>query len=338
MIGKSLSELNLRLRQLLLFPLCLGIIAVITACENPGTTSHARKVAILQDKPQEWADALKTGFIEELQAQGFKLGEEITVIPRAAAGDPQALTTIADSFAKGDYTLIYSLGTQSTQEIFSRTKTKPIIFGAVTDPVKAGFFNRNLKQPLGNITGTQDLWPYPAQFDLIKTLLPNVKKIGIVYNSSEVNSQVSVEYIKAECQKRGIQLEERTITSESEVQLAISALLNQNIDLFFVPADNTAQTSAPTIIALCQQKKVPVFTGISGIVELGALATVGTNYTELGKVNARQAAEILRGKQARDVPVSIADKGDIYINLKAARSLGISVPDEIVKKSFKVIQ
>jgi putative ABC transport system substrate-binding protein len=317
---------------------CLGLMTLLSACGGSSTTTNAPKIAILQDKPQEWADALKTGFIQELEALGFRQGENVIIIPRAASGDPQALTTIADSFARGDFALIYSLGTQSTQEIFSRTKDKPIIFGAVTDPVKAGFYKDDLKHPLANITGTQDLWPYPAQFDLIKTLFPQIKKIGILYNSSEVNSQVSVDHIKAECQSRGIQLEERTVTAESEVQVAASALLNQGIDLFFVPADNTAQTSAPTIIALCQREKTPVFTGISGIVEQGALATVGTNYTELGKVNARQAAETLRGKQARDIPVSIADKGDIYINLKAAKSLGVSVPDEIVKQAFKVIE
>lgn len=324
--------LNQVLRYLVM--LVLAVLAVSTgSCDN----SRIPKIAILQDKPQEWADALKLGFTDGLIEQGIDVGTNVVLVPRSATGDPQALSTIADSFVQGDYALIYSLGTQSTQEIFNKTKTKPILFGAVTDPVKAGFFKDDLKQPLGNITGTQDLWPYPAQFDLIKTLLPNIKRIGIVYNSSEINSQVSVAYIKAECQKRSIQLEQRTVTAESEIQPAVAALLNQNIDLFFIPADNTAQTSSPTIIALCQQKKIPVFTGISGIVESGALATVGTNYYELGKVNARQAVEVLRhGKQAKDLPVAIAEKGDTYINLKVAQSLGITVPDDTLKKAFKV--
>jgi putative ABC transport system substrate-binding protein len=324
--------LNQVLCHLVLFGLV--VLAVSTgSCDN----SRIPKVAILQDKPQEWADALKLGFTDGLIEQGIDVGTDVVLVPRSATGDPQALSTIADSFVQGDYALIYSLGTQSTQEIFNKTKTKPILFGAVTDPVKAGFFKDDLKQPLGNITGTQDLWPYPAQFELIKTLLPNIKRIGVVYNSSEINSQVSVAYIKAECQKRSIELEQRTVTAESEIQPAVAALLTQNIELFFIPADNTAQTSSPTIIALCQQKKIPVFTGISGIVESGALATVGTNYYELGKVNARQAVEVLRhGKQAKDLPVAIAEKGDTYINLKVAQSLGITVPEDTLKKAFKV--
>jgi len=295
------------------------------------------RVAILQDKPQEWAESLKSGFMAGLKEQGLTPDKDIIVVARSANGDPQALSTIADSFVQGDYKAIYALGTQTTQEVFNRTKTKSILFGAVTDPVAAGFYRGDLKSPLGNITGTQDLWPYGAQFDLLKRLLPNAKRIGIIYNSGEVNSRVSVEAIRSEAKARGYTLEERAVTSEAEVQPAVAALLTKGIDLLFIPADNTAQTSSPTIIALCNQAKVPVFTGISGIVEGGALATVGCNYYELGKVNARQVVEIVRNKkQARDLPVDSARKGDVYINAATAQRLGITVPDDVLKSAVHV--
>jgi putative ABC transport system substrate-binding protein len=322
--------------------LCRSLLVmtfILVSLNSSCRETNVPRIAILQDKPQEWADALKLGFTDGLVELGVDISKDVVIVSRSGAGDPQALTTIAESFSQGRYALIYSLGTQSTQEVFSRAKSKPIIFGAVTDPIKAGLFKASLSQPLGNITGTQDLWPYPAQFDLIQALVPNIKKIGIVYNSSEINSQVSVNYIKSECQKRSIQLEERTITAESEIQTAVSAIISKGIQLFFIPADNTAQTASPSIISLCQQRKIPVFTGISGIVENGALGTVGTNYYELGKVNAKQAVEILlHGKEAKDLPVSIAEKGDIYLNLKAAKSLGILIPEDILKTAFKLYQ
>lgn len=256
-------------------------------CNRADSTTP--RIVIFQDKPQEWADALKLGFTEGLIGQGLDIGKDVILIPRSAAGDPITFSNMAETFARGNYVAIYTLGTQASQEVLNRTKDKNIIFGAVTDPVQAGLYKDNLQTPLGNITGTQDLWPYVAQFDLLQSFSPKVSKIGIVYNSSEINSQVSVRYIKAEAKKRNLALEERTVTSESEIQPAVAALLNQTIDMLFIPADNTAQTSSAVIIALCQQKGIPVFTGISGIVERGAIATVGTNYFELGKVNARQA-------------------------------------------------
>lgn len=314
----------------------LALLGVFVGCRR---TSSGPRIAILQDKPQEWADSLRAGFNNGLKESGLIPQKDVTVVIRSADGDARVLATIADSFVKEDYAAIYTLGTQTTQEVFNRSKTKNVIFGAVTDPVAAGFYKDNLQTPLGNITGTQDLWPYAAQFDLIQRLLPSIKRIGILYNASEVNSQVSVSYIRSECKARGIELEERVIASESEVQIATAALVGKNIDLLFIPADNTAQTSSATVIALCSQARVPVFTGISGIVEGGALATVGCNYYELGKVNAEQAVQILKlGKQARELPVQLAKRGDVYINLKSADALGIKVPEDIVKSAFKVFK
>ena len=195
-----------------------------------------------------------------------------------------------------------------------------------------------MNKPKSNITGTQDLWPYSAQFDLIVSLVSNAKKIGIVYNAAEVNSQVSVKHIQQECKKRDLTLLERSVIDEAQINASVAGLLDAGIDVFFIPADNTAQTSAQTIIAACLRKQIPVFTGIPGIVENGALGTVGTNYYELGRVNAWQVAQVLSGKSASEVPVRIADKGDLYLNLSVAKTLGITVPEDLKKRAVKVYE
>lgn len=291
------------------------------------------KVVVVQNKPQEWADALKLGLFDGLRNEGLKEGVDFIVVQKSAAGDPQGLTGLAEAVARQDAVVIYTLGTQATQTVFRAVRNKSIVFGAVTDPVKAGFYDGTLDKPLGNITGTQDLWPYPAQFDLLVKLLPNAKKVGIVYNASEINSQVSVEYIKNESEKRNLALLERTVTDEAQISIAVASLINTGIDAFFIPADNTAQTSAHTIIMACKRKQIPVFTGISGIVEKGALGTVGTNYYQLGLVNAEQIALILKGTPASKVPVRIAEKGDLYLNLKVAKEFGISIPNELINNA-----
>ncbi len=320
------------MRKIITVSIVLSLI--LLSCND---NNNIPKIGILQDKPQEWADALRAGFTEGLIEHGYESGKDFILISRTGMGDPIVMSSIAENFSFSDYSLVYGLGTQASQELFNTVKNKPIIFGAVTDPVQAGFFNDNLNNPHGMITGTQDLWPYPAQFDLIKILLPNIKNIGVVYSSNEINSQISIEYIKKEALKRNINILERTVSADNEIELAVNALLSKKIDLFYIPADNTAQTNSSIIISNCNRKKVPVFTGISGIVENGAIATVGTNYYELGKVNAKQAIEIIfNHKPTKDVPVAIADQGDIYLNLKVAKELGIIIPDEIIKKAFKI--
>ncbi|MGO8735467.1 MAG: ABC transporter substrate-binding protein [Terriglobia bacterium] len=299
----------------------------------------AKRVAIFELQPAEWADALMRGFNDGLRQHGFEVGKNVIVVTKSAAGDPLGAVTLAQTLVRQDYALVFALGTQASQDIFEAANNSlPLIFGAVTDPVKAGFYDGTLQKPRKNITGTQDIWPYSAQFDLIKQLLPNVLRIGIVYNSSEVNSQVSVQLIKDQCAKRNIQLLERTVTDESQVPMAVAGLLNARIDAFFVPADNTVQSDAQVVIAACMNKDVPLFTGIPGIVENGAVGTVGTNYYELGKVNGAQAAQILSGTPGRDIPVQVAEKGDLYLNLASIKKLGLHVQEDLVKKAFKVYQ
>ena len=118
----------------------------------------------------------------------------------------------------------------------------------------------------------------------------------------------------------------------------MAGLLNSGIDVFFIPADNTTQQNSSVIIAACMAKKVPVFTGISGIVENGAVGTVGTNYYELGKVNAGQAAKVLAGTPARQIPVQIADKGDLYLNMNTIKKLGLAVPEQLRKSAVKIYE
>lgn len=322
----------------LLLCVFLAASALVVGCTSGVEREALPRVAILQDKAQEWADAMKLGFYDGLSEGGMEPGTDLIVIVKSAAGDPTAMTALSESVAVGDYDVVFTLGTQASQIYFGVMKGGAMVFGSVTDPVKAGFYDGDLSQPLKNLTGTQDLWPYEAQFDLMRELLPNATTVGTVYNSGEVNSQVSLNFVKAEARRKQFAIVERTVTSQQEVDIAVASLLAEGVDALYIPADNTAQNASLVIIEAAMQKKVPVFTGISGIVENGALGTVGTNYYQVGKVNARQVIEILSGRPAAKVPVGVANKGDIYLNLVSARELGIRIPEEIRRRAFRIYE
>jgi putative ABC transport system substrate-binding protein len=315
-------------------------IAILGTVLAPGCTKKdgLPRIVVVQDKPAEWADALKLGFVDGLAENGFEPGKDVVVVHKSAAGEAQTLTALAQGLRGQGQSLVFTLGTQASQTVFSTVKDTPVLFGAVTDPVKAGFFDDSLDKPKGEITGTQDIWPYEAQFDLVKSLLPNLKSMGIPYNPGEINTQVSVARIREIAKLRGITLHEKPVLSQAEVAPAVAALLSESVDAVFLPADNTVQTAASTIIAACNARKIPVFTGIPGIVENGALATVGTNYYELGRVNGEMAARIVRGTKASEVRVSVARRGDIYLNKAAAQRLGITIPNELLQRAFKVYE
>ena len=323
--------------KVVLFALMAGFLCIAGTwgCGKSGPSSKVPKIAIVEDKAVQWADEVKEGFKVGLLRQGVA----VETVFRSAKGNPQSLSTIAEEVTKGNYQLIFTLGTQATEAVVPKLKNTPLIFGAVTDPVGAGLFDKDLQHPLGDITGTQTLWPYKAQFDMMKTLFPKLKKIGIVFNPDESNSRASVEYVREQCRKRKITLVERPATTATEIRNAVNALFEEKIDLLFIPQDNTVQASSRDIIDLCRKKRVPVFTGICEIVEHGALAAVGVDYYELGTANAGQAAEILfHGKKAAEMPVVVSEKGHFCFNARTARNLGIVVPEDIEKSAFKIYE
>lgn len=326
------------LRRVLLFVLMAALLCgSVSGCGQKKEPSLKEEptIAIVEDRPVEWTDEVKHGFEFGMSWRH----EAVKTVSLSAAGDPQRLRAIADDVARGNYQLVFSLGTQATEEVFRKLRNKPLIFGAVADPVAAGFFKKDLEHPLGNITGTQALWPYKAQFDMIRTLFPKLKQIGIVFNPNESNSQVSMNHIRAQCGKHNIRCVEMPATTTGEVRVAVNTLLNKKIDLLFIPQDNTAQASSRDIIGLCEKKKVPVFTGVCEIVEQGALAAVGVNYFELGKANAEEAAEILfQGKKAGEVPVATSEKSHFCFNQRVAKNLGVVVPEEIAESAFKIYE
>jgi putative ABC transport system substrate-binding protein len=180
------------------------------------------RVLIYQDKPEEWADALKIGFERELDARKV----HVTYVTKLV-GDDAGNNDSVSGIASEDYALIYALGTQASTKLFATVHNKPIVFGAVTDPVKAGLFNGNLAKPNGEITGTSDRWPYGAQFKLMKELVPRLKTLGVIYNPDEVNGRISVNFARGEAQKLRIRVLERRANSSTQVSSAVASLLQQ---------------------------------------------------------------------------------------------------------------
>jgi putative ABC transport system substrate-binding protein len=173
------------------------------------------------------------------------------------------------------------------------------------------------------VSGTSDYLPVEKQLDLMKKLLPNIKKIGVLYNTSEVNSEVQVDELK----NAAVDYEIITmgITSTNEVNNAINSLVKK-IDVLFVPTDNLVVSSLPIIVRSTLQEKIPIIASEQGSVENGALATAGINYYKLGYETGKMAVEILKGAEISNMPLKISEETDIFINEDTLKALGIPAP------------
>ncbi len=267
-------------------------------------------------------DQCREGFIQALEDNGYSDGKNIKLDYQNAQGEMNIAQTISKKFASEKKDLIFAIATPSAQASYNATKEIPILISAVTDPVKAGIV-KSMDRPDTNVSGTSDYLPVEKQLDLMKKLLPNVKKIGVLYNTSEVNSEVQVDELK----KTATEYEIITlgITSTNEVNNAINSLVKK-IDVLFVPTDNLVVSSLPIIVRSTLQAKIPIIASEQGSVELGALATAGINYYKLGYETGKMAVEVLKGTGISNMPLKISEETDIFINEDTLKALDIPTP------------
>lgn len=204
----------------------------------------------------------------------------------------------------------------------------PVIFTAVTDPVAAELANAD-GSPVGEITGTSDKLPLEQQLKMIREILPDAKTIGIMYTTSEVNSQSTITQYKAIAPDYGFEIVESGISSSADVPLAVDALINK-VDCITNLSDNTVVASLPVILDKAASKKIPVFGSEIEQVKIGCLAAMGLDYIELGKQTGKMAAQILKGeKKASQMNYETIKEAAFYGNTQVAEHLGVAFPESL---------
>ncbi|WFD09798.1 ABC transporter substrate-binding protein [Tepidibacter hydrothermalis] len=299
-------------------------VSILTGCGSKDDDKI--KIGITQIVEYSALDENREGFIKALEDGGYKDGENIDIDFQNAQGDIATTQTIAKNFVSQNKNLIYAISTPSAQAAYNSTKDIPIVISAVTDPVSAELV-KSLEQPKTNVSGTNDYVPVSKQLELIKTLVPNAKKIGVLYNTSEVNSEVQVNELKKYSKEYGYSVVEAGVTSTNEVNTAISSLVNK-VDVLYAPTDQLVVSSMPIIVQKTQEKNIPIIASEKGSVELGALATCGINYYELGYTSGKMAVEVLKGEDISKMPVKSGEEMEIIINKDSLKNLSIQKPDD----------
>jgi len=245
---------------------------------------------------------------------------------QVANGEVPLATQIAQQQVFKKPNVILALGTPSAQASKQATNKIPIIFGAVTDPVKAGLVN-SLEVPGGNVTGSSDQWPYEEQFKFFRSVLPDAKRIGIVLNPGESNTEASMKIIRYVAEKYGFEIVEAPVASTSEIFSAAKSLVGR-CDIFFAPADNTVLSGLGAFVQVARTNRIPLFVGDEGSVEKGGIATLGIDYYELGRETGKLVVEVLNGKDISKLPVVVGSSGKLVVNKEAMEFFNITIPKE----------
>lgn len=305
------------------------LVFIVTASLFAGCNTAAKSpkdtltVGLVQFIEHTSLDEIRTAFEDELETLATEKNMTVTVDYKNAQGEINLIPTICRGFVQDEVDVIVAIATPSAQGALSVTTDVPIIFSAVTDPVGAGLLE-NFSVPEGNITGVSDAIDVESIFSLADELTPGIETYGLIYNKSEDNSVSVIQQVKEYLESQNIGYVEKTVGNSSEVQLVTKVLL-EDCDGMFVPIDNTVASAMSVLAEEAKKMKVPVYTAADSLVQDGGLATVGVNYTELGKRTADMTLEVLQGAEISSLPVQVMEEGRPVVNEDTAKEIGVSV-------------
>ncbi|HEM5332876.1 TPA: ABC transporter substrate-binding protein [Streptococcus suis] len=299
----------------------MGLLT-LAACSSSSeqASSDVVKVGVLQYMEHESLTAAREGFVAELEANGYKEGEKLVLDYQNAQGDQANLQTISEQLIDGN-DIVLAIATPSAQSLATVSTETPIVFTAVTDPLSADLVE-SIEKPGGLLTGTSDQAPIDKQVELLGQAVPDAKTVGILYTTSERNSEVQVEQAKELLERAGYKVVVKGITSSNEVQDATTSLM-KDVDALFIPTDNTVASTMTMIGELSVEHKVPVIGGSTDMVDEGGLLTYGTNYEALGRQTAKMAIKIIEGANVSETAVEYPETVSLHVNEEMAQKLGI---------------
>ncbi|EKI0757489.1 ABC transporter substrate-binding protein [Vibrio cholerae] len=308
-----------------------AVLAGAALLSSQSIMAKTAKVAVSQIVEHPALDATRQGLLDGLKAKGYEEGKNLEFDYKTAQGNPAIAVQIARQFVGENPDVLVGIATPTAQALVSATKTIPIVFTAVTDPVGAKLV-KQLEQPGKNVTGLSDLSPVEQHVELIKEILPNVKSIGVVYNPGEANAVSLMELLKLSAAKHGIKLFEATALKSADVQSATQAIAEKS-DVIYALIDNTVASAIEGMIVAANQAKTPVFGAATSYVERGAIASLGFDYYQIGVQTADYVAAILEGKEPGSLDVQVAKGSDLVINKTAAEQLGITIPEAVLARA-----
>lgn len=312
------------------------ILIGITAVSATVATASCKKkadinVGILQVNTHDALDKAKNGFVDTLKAWAKAKGKTIAFDVKNAVGDTNNETSLAKSLVASKPDLLLGISTSSATKLANNTTKIPVLFTAVTDPSSVGLAGR------ANVTGTSDMNPVEAQIALLKTIVPDCKKVAFLYNAGENNSETQVKAAKTFCDKAGIAYDDYTVDAAANITTVAASI--SGADAVYIPTDNLLASNMSSVQQqITVNKKLPVIVGEEGLCNVGGLATVGINYYELGVQTAEEAIRILEGEKPSAIPFENYKKETVVcVNEDNARIIFENDADEKIAaiKNFK---
>lgn len=315
--------------------LVIALIALLLNACGVANQTKTYKVGVVNLAPS--FEPILEGFKAGMEKAGYKEGQNLSIIYDGPAADPDAVDGILEHLKNEKVDLVLTFGTLATlkaKESLAGTDI-PIVFGPVTDPVASGIVAEVLN-PGGNITGIQTGNPTPKRLEWLLKIDPEIKRL-YTFNNPEDNSSVQASAaLKQTAPMFNIELVIRDTSTPEEITVALNEM-PEDIDAIFLPASAFFEKNNNQFVSFANEHKLPLAAPATANVWDGALTSFGHDNIPLGEQASRLAIQILRGIKPSDLPIESADLF-VSINLKTAETIGLPIPDEIIRLANIIVR
>ncbi|TLQ41685.1 ABC transporter substrate-binding protein [Ruoffia tabacinasalis] len=297
----------------------LALLPMLAGGQAVQAQEETINIGVVQYVEHEALDAVLKGFQETLDNSAY--GDRIEWDINNASGDQSSLQSLSEKVAR-DNDILFAIATPAAQTLASVEQEKPIFIAAVTDPVEAGLAD-SIEAPGGNITGTSDMAPIEEQVDLLIRNFPDVETVGLIYNSSEVNSQVQAGVAVELLEEQGLATDVQTVISTNDISQVMNALVG-NVDAMFMVTDNTIDSAITLVGDIAKEAGIPTIGSSDSVVRTNGLATLSNSYEDYGVQTAEMVIHMLdEDLNPGEMEIELGKDFQIVVNEDFAEAIGV---------------
>ncbi|MBR2801919.1 MAG: ABC transporter substrate-binding protein [Erysipelotrichaceae bacterium] len=337
------------MKKLLTSALSLILFLSLCACSStPSSESSSMSpaeddkvtIGVLQLLTHDALDSSYEGFKELLAEKGLTEGEDLELIFQNPEGDQSNLATMADALVAKDPDLIFVIATSPAQAVLqsleSAGKSIPVIGTAITSFTEVGLADSD-EVPGKGISGVSDNCSMQLQLQLAQQVVPELKTLGILYTSSEANSEIQAQQMQAACAAAGVEAFVKTVSDKTMIDDTMQSFVG-NIDALYIPTDNNIAAAMGSVDITAREHQIPVIASEAGMCANGGLVSLGVDYHLIGRMAGEMALEVLNGADVNTMPIRYDTTGTVYYNSVTAADIGLTLPESITSVGVDVAE
>ena len=298
--------------------------------------AEQKSVAVTAIVEHPALDAVRDGVRDALEKAGYESGKNLKWQYQSAQGNTGTAAQIARKFIGDRPDVIVAIATPSAQAVVAGSRSVPLVFSAVTDPVEAQLVP-TWDASDTNVTGVSDLLELDKQMELVKRIVPNAKRVGMVYNPGEANSVVVVRRLKELLPGMGLELVEAAAPRSVDVGSAARSLAGK-VDVIYTNTDNNVVSAYESLVKVGMDTKTPLVASDTDSVKRGAIAALGIDYRDLGEQTGRMVVRILKGEKPGDIKPETSSNLSLWVNTTAAERQGVTLSQDVLDSAAEVIK